>query len=360
MTDAPRLPLLGMRKRELETCGYCPKLCRAACPVSNAEPRDTLTPWGKMSVSWFVARGELPLDREHAAVAWACTGCHACRERCDHRNPVAETLGEARADALAGGAAPPAALRIVESHARRLAEVEHALGGLSTLPGVDPSATTALVVGCAYLRKAPEVARDATLAAIALAGPVRLVGGCCGAPLLMAGDRAGFEASRAGLLDAVRGAERLVVVDPGCALALGDVRPKLLVDLAAEQLVRLQPVADLGGGRPVRWHDPCHLGRGLSRYEEPRAVLGRALLRAPDEFPRRRDGAACSGAGGALPAVMPEVSTRIAEDRIEEHRQAGGGVIVTACASSLRRLSGHGAEVMDLATVIRRSLETDD
>ncbi len=356
MKNTLRLPLLGTRTRELETCGYCPKLCRAACPVSNAEPRDSLTPWGKMSVSWFSARGELPLDREHAAVAWACTGCYACRERCDHRNPVAETLGDARADAFAAGAAPPAAHGIVERHDERLRQIGGVLDELSSIVGVEPSAPSALLVGCAYLRHAPDVARDAVTAAVALAGPVRLAAGCCGAPLLMAGDRDGFEAARSQLLDGIRGTDRLIIVDPGCAMTLRDVSPTLLVDLAVERIPELTRVAGLGDDRPVRWHDPCQLGRGLGRYEEPRAVLARAIGRAPEEFPRRRDGAACSGAGGGLPAVMPDVSERIADDRLAEHRRAGGGLIVTACASSLRRLRGRGAEVIDLATVIRQSL----
>ena len=87
-----RLPTLESRRRELETCVYCPKLCRSACPVSNAEPRETLIPWGKMSTAFFAARGDVPLSESFDAPAWACTGCYACREACDHRNEVAHTL----------------------------------------------------------------------------------------------------------------------------------------------------------------------------------------------------------------------------------------------------------------------------
>ena len=94
MTETHRLPLLSARRAELETCGYCPKLCRAGCPVSNAEPRDTITPWGKMTTAWLASRGLVEVDADHAMTAWACTGCHACRDRCDHRNPVAATLGD--------------------------------------------------------------------------------------------------------------------------------------------------------------------------------------------------------------------------------------------------------------------------
>ncbi len=358
MSEDSHLHLLDERRKELETCGYCPKLCRAACPVSNAEPRDTLTPWGKMSLSWFVSRGDLPGDAAHAAVAWACTGCHNCRENCDHRNPVAETLADARGGYFAQGVAPEAVVRSAARQSARNAALTQGLEALRDLPGVDPASPRALLVGCAYVRTMPAEARDAVVAAARLAGSVRLVDGCCGLPLLEAGDRQGYEAERRRLDSAIAGAEELIVVDPGCAMALMDRKPTLLVDLAVRQLGRLSPLPALGA-TPLRWHDPCQLGRGLGRYEEPRSVLGRILGRATDEFARRRSAGACSGAGGLLPVSMPDVSAAIASDRIAEHQRQGGGRIVTACASSLKRLRSSGADVIDLVSLIRQSLEAD-
>src|SRR5277367_1945916 len=101
-----RLPTLEAKKATLETCVFCPKLCRSACPVSNADTRETVTPWGKMSLSYFAAHGDVPLDASFAAPAWACTGCMACRESCDHRNDVASTLFDARAAMMDAGVAP--------------------------------------------------------------------------------------------------------------------------------------------------------------------------------------------------------------------------------------------------------------
>ena len=79
--------MLEGRRDALEKCVFCPKLCRSACPVSNAEPRETLTPWGKMSAAWMAAHGDVPADGSHAAPAWACTACYGCREACDHQRP---------------------------------------------------------------------------------------------------------------------------------------------------------------------------------------------------------------------------------------------------------------------------------
>src|SRR5262245_45714647 len=145
--SGPRLPLIAERRAALETCAYCPKLCRAACPVSNAEPREALIPWGKMTTMWQLGRGHVPNDAAHASLAWACSGCLACRERCDHRNPVAATLRDARADLVAVGLAPASATRSAERHPARRREVSERIAQLAVLPGVDASANVALLLG---------------------------------------------------------------------------------------------------------------------------------------------------------------------------------------------------------------------
>ncbi len=355
MSRAPRLPLLQTAQKALETCGYCPKLCRGTCPVSNVEAREALIPWAKVSSAWLVARGDLSADRDTALTSWGCTGCHACTGFCEHKNPVADTLYAARAVYRDAGLAPDAVLESERRHGVRVAEAGTTLAELAREPGVRSDAPTALLVGCAYLRKARAEARDIVRSVIALTGSVRLVPGCCGAPLLHAGDRAGFEASRARILEAARGA-RFVVGDPGCALVLHDARAIPFVRLAADHAHKLGKIAGFGARAAVRFHDPCALGRGLSEYEAPRRVLARALGRPADEFELQREQAVCSGGGGMLPIAMPEASTRIAEARLEAHREAGGGTLVTACASSLRRFRAQGTDARDIASVVAESL----
>ncbi len=356
MNRAPRLPLLQTAQKALETCGYCPKLCRGTCPVSNVEAREALIPWAKMSSAWFVARGDVPGDPETAQTAWGCSGCHACTGFCEHENPVADTLFAARAAYHDAGVAPEPVLASERRHGLRVAEAGSALGELGREPGVRADAKTALLVGCAYLRKARPEARAMVRSVVALLGPVRLVPGCCGAPLLHAGDRAGYDASRARIAEAARGARTFVVGDPGCAQLLSDAGALPFVRIAANHAGKLTKVAGLGEGLPVRFHDPCALGRGLGEYEAPRVVLNRALGRAPDEFAQRRESAECSGGGGLLPIAMPEASARIADARLSAHAQAGGGTLVTACASSLRRFRAQGSDVLDIASVVAQSL----
>ncbi len=354
MRRAPRLPLLQQRQTELTTCVYCPKLCRAVCPVAEAEPRETLTPWGKMSLAWFASQGTLELEPSAARTAWACTGCMACREACDHDNPVEEVLTEARAELYAAGLAPAAARASVEEHAARMQEVERAVQRLERLPGVRPGAPVALMLGCGYLRRAEDVAEDIVVTATHLLGDVQLVRGCCGATLDAAGARGAAAEARAALRRTLAPGVRWVVVDPSCARALGEQPHELFLDLAYEQRARFRRLAPSTGR--FRWHDPCSLGRGLGRYDQPRALLAQVLGRAPEEFPRCREHATCSGGGGLLPRTYPEISAAIGAWRLSAHEAEGGGVVVTHCASSLRRFRASQGSVVDLASLLRRAL----
>lgn len=362
-----KLPMLEGRREALEKCVFCPKLSRSACPVSNAEPRETLTPWGKMSMAYFAGNGSVAMEKSFAAPAWACSGCFACRESCDHKNDVAGTLLVARAGLVAAGVAPEAAARTISSFPAHAEANARGVRALTSHAAVRADARDALLIGCAYVRSAPDEARHAVDAASALVrGSVSLIDQCCGLPLLHAGDGPGFAKQAATFAGAARRADRILVADAGCALALRvrfaeigvELEPEveLVVERAAKELGQLRTVGS-PDDEPVRYHDPCQLGRGLGVYEAPRAVLTRLLGHPPAEFDQRRDKALCSGAGGLLPITMPEAAGEIARTRLSGHHEAGGGRVVTACASSLRAMRRQGsAPIDDLVTWIARGV----
>jgi Fe-S oxidoreductase len=361
------LPLLESRRGALEKCTFCPKLCRSACPVSNAETRETITPWGKMSLAYFAAHGDVPLDASHTDPAWACTGCKACKHVCDHQNDVATTLYDARAAMMTQGHSPVGATRVVSTFDKHAERTRHAVAELAVHASVRRDAETSLLTGCSYARATPREARDAIFATAKLVGDsVSLAQNCCGLPLLMAGAQSAFKAQGQKLAVELQGKKRLVVLDPGCAVALKVHYPRfgielptdveVFVELAATQVERLRQLDNLLDER-VRYHDPCQLGRGLGVYDAPRAVLTRLLGRSPDEFDYHREMAACSGAGGLLPSTMPDVAKQIARTRVEQHEEGGGGRIVTACASSLLSFRANAAgPVDDIATWVAKGL----
>lgn len=367
MTARAHLPLLKEHRRALENCAYCPKLCRTTCPVSGVEPTDILTPWGKMTLAFDLARSESPPGADEFNPIWGCTGCRACTAACKHENPVDTTLYAARASVVArGGSVPGRGLGAKESSlSSRLSEIDRALGPLRTAD--DNQASIGLLLGCAY-------AADSVLATAivalgrALFGNVRLLSACCGAPFSHLGQAEEASLAAQDLSEKVRGVERLIVADPGCKLTCdtallpsepsGKRRPpvaELLLDHALAGIDRFHRL-ESANSTSYRWHDPCQLGRGLGKYEEPRRLLTHISGAAPDEFTWNRASARCSGAGGALPRTLPEISSGIADSRLADHEALGGGTIVTACGSSLRRLRSRGASVEDLHLLLSRAL----
>jgi Fe-S oxidoreductase len=221
-----------------------------------------------------------------------------------------------------------------------------------------------LLVGCAYLRYSPAEARAVVRVAEWLVrGPVRLVRSCCGLPWLEAGDRASFTRSARALAEELRGAGRLLVVDPGCARTLLEEYPRVGVELGPIDLLVDRLAADLERlparaieGAPLRIHDSCQLARALGRDALPRLVLERLTGAPPGELVRARRAVECCGAGGLLPLTRPSTSRAIAEERIREHRELGPGPLVTTCGGSLHRFRRSGEPAIDWLELVARAL----
>ncbi len=354
MSAPHSLPLLQEREDELSKCAYCPKLCRATCVVSEALPREALTPWGKMTNAFDAARSG-DLNAERAELAWACSNCFRCREACDHRNPVTQTLNDARADYVALGRAPAAVQALLQRQGEVSALHGAAVDQLQGTPGVRADSSTALLLGCRYATVFPDEARAAIGLAVQLAGPVRLVSGCCGAWQRAAGAPAAADSAQRQLATQLRDTKRFFVLDPRCALELSALAPTTLVALAARHLDRFRPAKS--GSKPLRYHDSCALGRGLGLYDEPRRLLSRVAGSAPLELETQREHARCSGGGGLLPVSMPDVAQAAGQRLAAEHERLGGGTIVTGCASSLSQLRRAGADAVDLITLLRTGLD---
>lgn len=352
MSGPISLPLLAERQDELSKCAYCPKLCRATCVVSEVLPREALIPGSKMK-SAFEAVRDGAVEPGQAELAWGCSNCFRCREACDHRNPVAETLNDARADYVAQGLAPAAVQTLLDRQDALEAEHGAAVAALAKTAGVSANAETALLLGCRYARTFPEEARAAIRLAVALAGPVRLLDGCCGAWQRSAGAPASADAARDRVASSAAG-QRLLVSDPRCALELREFGATTLVEVAARHDARFGTVPL--ASEPVRYHDSCALGRGLGLYDEPRRLLGRVTGAAPLELETQREHARCSGGGGILPVSMKAVAKSAGQRLADEHARLGGGILVTGCASSLSQLRRAGVSAVDLITLLESAL----
>ncbi len=384
-----RILPLAPYERTIGDCAFCPKMCRFACPVAEAEASEAATPAWKGALIRLWAEGRLPLAGAVAEAAYKCTDCLLQRTFCAHGHETPAAYAAVRARAVAEGAAPERARTFVE-RVRRLgnpfeAALDRKLAGALPpgTPLLEAGARADLVFfpGCAAVARAPDAARDAAavlarVESLARARPEGRVpcsaagAGCCGLPLFAAGDLEGFRAFAERLAPALSRAREIAVLDPGCAYAIdvlwrehaGIELPARVVTLAERLAARLDHVR-AAIVRPARgafaYHDPCFLGRRRGVYEAPRALLALALGgRPPVELPSAREAAWCSGAGGPYAKLWPDRAARIRARRIAEFRETGAASLATACPSCVRafRKDLLPGAVKDIASVLAEAM----
>lgn len=344
-------------------CTTCPKLCRFTCPVALEDGRESSTPTAKMTTASRLAKGDVAMTATSVEPLWRCTGCQVQKEACKHEVDAPDALEAARALAYARGVLP-AVIAAKESRFRTdrdplASELAAAARGLS---GNGAPTGDLLLAGCRILRDEPASAaralalleRGGSRAAIWAREPM-----CCGYPLLALGDREALARNAKAFARSARDARRIVCADPGCAFMLFVVYRELGHELRPEVTTLPEALAALGDRLPegsdagkVAYQDPCHLGRRLGVYDEPRRLVARAGGTLVEPF-ANRELAGCSGSGLGYPLLDPERARGIARRRAGELEATGAERIVTACPSCQRALSRETSlPVVDVAELL--------
>ena len=358
---------LESHETQYELCAYCPKMCRFACPVSEAEPRESLTPWGKMSAPFLTLKGGLPLATAFET-SWACTGCGHCTDYCLHGNDVPTALGALRAAGVSAGIPSPVTAKVVAAF-RKSGNVHGRDPGLrERTPAAlrdDGRSPALLIPGCgddgASLRHAVSIVEKLGGRGVTIA----VDGSCCGSALWWAGRPDLFDEHARAFAAKVAKRKILVVVDAGCAWTLRKLYAERGIALKPEVLHVTEWLASFFRERVLKarkkskgaflYHDPCKLARPLGVTEEPRAVLAAVLADGAREFAWNRKDAVCCGGGGLLPESMPGTSSRMAAKRVQEAKESGA-TIVTACPTCRHTMAGRGVKIVDLLELVAESL----
>jgi Fe-S oxidoreductase len=168
------------------------------------------------------------------------------------------------------------------------------------------------------------------------------------------------------------GVSRIVTADPHAYNALTkdykDLPPvEHISHVLARGLVfsrlRFKPLDN--DDRRYTFHDPCYLGRHNGLYEPPRQVLDAIPGLQRIEMQQCRDRSFCCGGGGLMLFYEPEEEEqRMGAIRARMARDAGAGVIVTACPFCLVNLEDGikvaglegELEAIDLCELVARQL----
>jgi len=199
---------------------------------------------------------------------------------------------------------------------------------------------------------------------------------CCGAPLYHMGLRREFTANAGKAVARFRahGVRKIISIVPSCTHALRTLFTAAVPGYDIEVRHFIEEVADkIRPGQfryshnvKVAYHDPCQLGRHMGLIDQPRLVL-RAVENLELAEPEWTSGewSTCCGGGGGFEVVFPDMSQTLAEGRIRELADTGADIIATQCPgclmqlkSGLKALKKDKIEVVDLATLLARSMNT--
>lgn len=111
----------------------------------------------------------------------------------------------------------------------------------------------------------------------------------------------------------------------------------------------------------VTYHDPCHLGRALEVFDEPRYVIKKYANLV--EMENNRENSLCCGSGGGVKSAFPEISNDIAENRIQQAKDTDSNVLISSCPFCKLNLDSNSDDdmkVLDLSEFVAKALKHED
>ena len=385
------------------------------CPSNVWNDFDSYGAFGKMRIGIAVSEGKLQWTPKLLEIIYADPLCGACDVGCK-RNLDLEielSLEALRVKAVKDGAGPmPAHKKIAQNIAtsHNLYGAPHADRKRWVTSGINVASKADVLyfVGCSASYQNNEIARATAKILNASKTPFMLMPDewCCGNTLESVGmiDEARELAKRNIDMVKVTGAKTVLL---SCAegYRMWKVEyPKLLNITTADlgfNVVHLIEYADdamrrgaLKLKKPVgvrlTYHDSCSISRladpwtpwsgergwmgtvspRLKRrrgtfglYAQPRNIIASIPGVQFVEMPRTRENAFCCGAGRGTREAFPELASFSAKHRLEEVREVGAEVLVSACPwcksnfGQAVRENGDNVKVMDISELILASMD---
>jgi Fe-S oxidoreductase len=232
-------------------------------------------------------------------------------------------------------------------------------------------AEIAYFIGCTARYRQPEIARHTISLLKKLNVDFTLIDEvCCGSTLQRIGSKEkDYVRLMKANIDAAKklGVKKMLFTCAGCMRMFKEQYPKYvdvpfevehLVQYLAKMNLKLKPFP-----KRITYHDPCHLGRHLKIYDEPRKVIQMIPEVKFVELTENKETARCCGGGGGVRAADPQAAQRIASRRVKSASDIAD-LMVSACpfcVSNLRlgnELIKVDIEIKDIAELVDDLLVT--
>ena len=345
------------------------------CPSLKKFLFDSYSAQGRIDIARALLKGELDYSKKLLEIIYACTLCGGCEVTCRRNRADMEPLKvlyELRFKCVDDGRGP------MEKHKKFAENVEnyHNPYGephearFKWMPEskiYKEEVEIGLFVGCTLSYRLPNVAKAAINILNKLNIRFRVLQGeeyCCGSVLY----RVGLTSKVRELMDHnlriidKLGIKKMLFVCPGCYETFKSIYPKLGGTLNFEIIHMMEFLSELCDNKEIKlnkspqrvtYHDPCHLGRLMGIYEQPRKILkaipGLTLI----EMERIMDNTWCCGAGAGVKAAFNNFALWSARERLKEAKKTGSRLLLTACPFCELNLK-------DSAKAYKESIEVKD
>lgn len=358
-------------KKFIRFCSHC-SMCREECPMYQVTHKESAYPGGKLRALKTYSKENFKIDKELINAFGTCMMCQRCEQDCPASFNYVEMMEKLRECTMNMTAMP---IKNQEKFSIYTQQNKNPYGEpwenredwISKEINRIDQGENAYFVGCTSSYREQEAAiHTAKILSKIIKEGIVILGSeeyCCGSPLIRTGQidiahitkKAAFISNvRDLVLENVKnlqkkGVKRLIFNCSGCYKTVKQDWPKyygkklpidiihlteLLASKIQEGSITLKPL-----NKRVTYHDPCHLGRHLGIYEEPRAIIKAIPSINLVELTNNREKADCCGAGGGVKAGFPEEAINIAERRIKQAEEIGCEMIITACVFCKSNLS---------------------
>ncbi len=169
---------------------------------------------------------------------------------------------------------------------------------------------------------------------------------CCGSVLIRTGNKkdAKINAEKVYAWLKENDIDEIIAPCAGCANTFREEYPKLIegFDIKVKHLSQeLNELVKSGKlkltgtvNSKLTYHDPCHLGRGMNIFDEPRELLKSIPGVKIKEMKRTRMHSRCCGAGGGALSCFPELALgprSATETLFKEIKESRAKLVVTNC-----------------------------
>lgn len=365
-----------------KTCARC-NYCRV-CPVYTVEGWESASPRGKLYIIKSLAEKEIDLDARIVKELFKCTTCGSCEIICQVEIPLVNVWESLRIHLNANGYILPVHKKLREKTFREWnpygESKEKRADWFKDLNISNPNSDLLYFAGCTASYRTSSIARN-TAELFNKAGLEFNYAGideyCCGSPFLRTGQT--NIAEKLFLKNYKKwkemGIKRIVTSCAGCYRTIAKDYPKIAEKLNYnfdfEVLHTAQVLDEIMNDLEFNevnitatYHDPCHLGRHMGVYEEPRRViknLGIELI----EMERSRENAFCCGAGGGVKSQFKELALEIGKLRVEEALSTNTDYLISCCpfcklhiSQSLKYFEGD-INVIDLVEIVNKMVNKD-